>query len=576
MKRLPALVLAVVVPAPAVAADTWVRARSAHAEVLTDTSEAQARRLAAHADVVHRVLQSALAPVAAPADSRPPLVLAFRDEQAFSRSLPVRDGEPQEVGGIILGGDERAYIALSAGAPSAEEALAHEYTHYVLNPVLPAQPPWMGEGLAELVAMATVWPESATLGRASDAHLRRIAREGPIPVSEVLAVGYLSPTYQGAAGTARRELFYARSWALVHWIVAGGNGGLPGLMAFAEAIAAGEEPEPAFRRCFGMSLEAAQASLATYLGTLPLPTVAVPLGAPTPTASIEVAAADAAEVDAHLGDFLMRGGRIADAREHYARALRAAAPSARGGMAALLLREGRLEDAQRHIEAALAADPGDPRALQHHAEHLVRDVARRGGVLDDAETDRAAAILERALHADPDLADAADLLARLRPAPLAHRIGLLRRATERNPERADLAFTLAGLHIRRNDLPAAARVLRRARERTRNEAHRFLADHMLARVGAVFAGQGVARGTLEAVDCLAGGALAFRVRTTFGVLRLAAESPTALFLYDASGDTVERDLTCGPAALPVTARYRPGPPGSESHRLLSLSFDGEP
>ena len=70
-------------------------------------------------------------------------------------------------------------------------------------------------------------------------------------------------------------------------------------------------------------------------------------------------------------------------------------------------------------------------------------------------------------------------------------------------------------------------------------------------------------------------ALSFRVRTASGLLRLSADSPRSLFLYDAEGDTVERDFTCGPAALPVTARYLSGPSGAETHRLLSLSFDGK-
>ncbi|HEV8339708.1 MAG TPA: hypothetical protein VGR25_08635 [bacterium] len=92
-----------------------------------------------------------------------------------------------------------------------------------------------------------------------------------------------------------------------------------------------------------------------------------------------------------------------------------------------------------------------------------------------------------------------------------------------------LAFTLATLHVKRNALAAAARVLRSARERTRDEAHRFLSDHLLARIGAVASGQGEARGTPEAVECLAGGALAFRVRAAFGLLRLAADSPCRCF-----------------------------------------------
>src|SRR5687767_5868555 len=152
------LTAAVLAAAGSADGETWVRARSPHAEVLSDGSEAQAKRAAAHVEVVHRVLQSALAPLTGLAEgSPPPLVLAFRDRQSFARYLPLQDGEPQEVGGIVLGGADRTYIAVNAGADSADEDLAHEYTHFALNPVLPAQPPWVGEGLAELVATAAVW-----------------------------------------------------------------------------------------------------------------------------------------------------------------------------------------------------------------------------------------------------------------------------------------------------------------------------------------------------------------------------------------------------------------------------------
>jgi hypothetical protein len=67
-----------------------------------------------------------------------------------------------------------------------------------------------------------------------------------------------------------------------------------------------------------------------------------------------------------------------------------------------------------------------------------------------------------------------------------------------------------------------------------------------------------------------------RVRTPSGLLRLSAESLQSFFLYDAEGDTVERDFTCGRAALPVTARYRSGPVAADTHRLLSLTFEGSP
>jgi tetratricopeptide (TPR) repeat protein len=564
---------AIAITGTASADEAWVRARAPHVEVLTNGSAADAQRAAARVETFHRVLQAALLPLPAPAGP-PPLVLAFRDTASFKRFLPLRNGEPQEVDGVILGGSDRPYIAVNLGSADFERALAHEYVHFALNPVLPAQPPWMGEGLAELLATASVWPQSATLGRASDAHLRSMSGEERMPLRAVLEVGYLSPTYQGGAGAGgRRALFYARSWALVHWIVVGGHGGMPAIAAFARAIAEGDEPEAAFARSFGMTVDAAEASLAAHLETLPLPALAIPLppaGVPAPG---EVSTVNSAEVDRHLGELLLRGGRAADARPYFERALEGGDLSAHHALAGLLLQEGRLAEARRHVEAALAADPDDGRALHRRAQHLVREVAHRGDVLGDAETARAAAVLERALAADPDLADAADLLARLRPQPLALRIAQMRRVVNRQPERADLAFTLAHLHVKRNDFAEAARVLRRARAATRDETHRFLSDHMLGKIGAYVSGQGEARGILEAVECLPGGALAFRVRTPKGLLRLAADSPRELFLYDADGGTVERSLTCGPASLAVTARYVSGPPGAETHRILSLSFD---
>jgi tetratricopeptide (TPR) repeat protein len=569
--RLGIVLCVVALGGSAQAGEEWVRARSPHAEVLTDGTEAQARRAAERIEAFRRVLEPALAPLSLAGDQRPPLVLAFRSRAAFASVLPHRNGAPHDVDGVILGGSDRTTIAVHLEAADFEGALAHEYVHYALGPVLSAQPPWLGEGLAELLAQASLWPEAATVGRASDSHLRLIARAGLLPLREVLAVGYLSSTYQGEG----RERFYAQSWALAHWIVAGGHGGIAGIIDFTHAIAEGEDPAAAFARSFGMTVDAAQGSLAAYLAALPLPTVSIPLGpAPAPPA-IEIAAVDGADVDIHLGDLLLRGGRLSDARSHFARALGAGRSGAHEGMAAVLLRLGQLKEADQHIEAALAANAGDPRALQRRAELIVREVARRGDVMGEQDTARAVAVLERALAADPDLADAADLLARLRPAPIAHRIALLRRAVKRDPARADIAFTLSALHIRRNDFAEAARVLRRARENTRDDAHRFLSSHLLSRIRAVASARGEARGVLEAVECLPAGALAFRVRTPTGVLRLAAESGRSLFLYDADGETVERELTCGPASLPVTARYVAAPERPGTHVLLSLSFEDE-
>src|SRR6187200_2275001 len=102
----PSLVLAVLAFAGWGGADEqWVRARSAHVEVLSDGTPGQARRAAERLEAFHRVLQSALGgmPGLFAADAPPPLVLAFRGE-SYGRYVPLRNGEPQEADGFILGG----------------------------------------------------------------------------------------------------------------------------------------------------------------------------------------------------------------------------------------------------------------------------------------------------------------------------------------------------------------------------------------------------------------------------------------------------------------------------------------
>src|SRR5207245_394950 len=96
------------------------------------------------------------------------------------------------------------------------------------------------------------------------------------------------------------------------------------------------------------------------------------------------------------------------------------------------------------------------RARYRYADALVNEASRRGEVLSDADTDAAVAALEKALRQTPHFADAAELLARLRPQPARGRIALLEPAFAREPQRTDIAITLSGLYVRVNEMRRAA------------------------------------------------------------------------------------------------------------------------
>jgi hypothetical protein len=233
------------------------------------------------------------------------------------------------------------------------------------------------------------------------------------------------------------------------------------------------------------------------------------------------------------------------------------------------------------------------------AELILREAGAGGDAPPDAAEARAVALLEQALSVSPWFADAAVLLAQLRPEPRAARIRMVEQALARNPAHIDLAFTLAALRMDAQDPRGAAAALMRARDGARDETQRFLAEHLLRRLGEVTAGTVEARGRLTHLECRPGGALDFFVeadpesmrggldlvlrRPSRGapaaaprLLRLRAATPAAVLLQDGSGELLQRELVCGPQQGAVSVRYRTlsdSPPGPRLDGvLLTLRF----
>ena len=576
-----ALLLALVTVAgvaPARADERWTRVRSTHFEVLSNAAPERAHLVAASLEQFRRVLADVLGR-APQSDDPPTFVIAFRDQDSFAPFRPVYRGRPQDVEGYFQAGSDRDYIAASLGSDrqEASETLFHEYAHVVLNRTLSAQPLWLSEGLAEVFSRWTATDAEALVGLPAPDHLRRLQREKPLPLARLLQVDGSSPLYNEGD---ERGIFYSRSWALAHWIVFGRGPTAPAdLQAFLSAITAGVEPARAFASAFGANPDAAEGLLAAYVAA-PLPVGRFDTSGLDGDVTVESEAPRRAEVEFRLGDLLLHAGRLPEARRHLERAVESDPRfgPAHAALAHAAVRQGRWEEARREVALALAADPADAVALSRYAELLVRETSARGEVLSPEREAEAVAALERALTLDPQLADACELLARLRPQPYDVRIAQVLVALRRDPARADLGLTLAALYARKNDFTAARAALLRTGAEARDDVDRFLSQHLLSRLERLTAGTAEVKGTLLALDCRPGGVLRFVVAGAGAPLRLEAPSATGVFLYGRGGDQLERTFTCGPQHEAVTARYRPVPGPSPSPEgadgtLMSLTFE---
>jgi len=559
---------------PAEAAETWLRARTDHFDLFTNTSAAEARQAATALDRFRRVLAGLLPPPRT-RGAAPVAVLAFRDEDSFRPFIPRHDGEPRAADGFFQGGTGRSYIAVNLATRRADryDPLFHEWAHLALNAALPAQPAWVAEGLAEVYG---AWQETAdgdvVIGLSRPEHLRTLAARGLMPLEALLRADYTSDAYHKPR---QRDVFYAQSWAFAHLLLLGRADGHARLQEYLDGIARGRDPVDAYRRAFSEDLGAAQARLQAYVAAAVFPARAP---APGPAnAPFTVDAPARAELEYVFGDLLLHGGRTRDAREHFERAL-AADPEfvpAREALGQVALRQARWDEARAHLRLALAQAPESPVALYQFAEALVREASQRNEVLSDEDAAHAVRALEKCVARAPYHADAVLLLARLQPAPVFHRIPLLEAAFLREPHRTDLGITLASLYTKANDMGRSTSTLLRAREAARDDDMRFLSSHLLGRVSYVASLTAEARGTLRALLCLPGGGLTFLVEAAGATLRLHAPSPASAMLYGAEGEPVERDLVCGSHAESVTAWYKRaggGEPAGADGTLLSLSF----
>ena len=121
----------------------------------------------------------------------------------------------------------------------------------------------------------------------------------------------------------------------------------------------------------------------------------------------------------------------------------------------------------------------------------------------------------------------------------------------------------------------AAAVLARARAAARDPDMRFLAGHLLGRIGFASSLTGEVTGTLVRLECLEGGALDFVVDAAGTRLTLRAAGPRSVMLYGADGETLERELVCGPHHSAVSAFYMraDAPDGTMTGTLLSMTWD---
>jgi tetratricopeptide (TPR) repeat protein len=457
-------------PRAAAARDTWTSVRSQNFFLVGNASEKEIRQVATRLEQFREVFTKLFdnvnfnTPV-------PTTVVVFKNDSAYKPFKPVADGKPVEVAGYFQPGDDVNYITLTperaGGAENPYGTIYHEYTHLLVNNSSGpgAAPPWFNEGLAEYYSTFAIEDDRKVyLGRLIDYHLRLLRGQKLIPLSQLLAVTHYSLERNKHD---MRSLFYAESWALVHYLILGNDGRrLPQLGEFLALTKKGVPTDEAFRRAFQTETAAMEKELQKYVQNYSFTgRVATFERKLEFDAQMTAAPLTEAQAEGYLGDLLLHINRPDDAAARLQRALELdpANVMARTSLGMARFRQKRDAEAIVHLREAAAAGANNYLAHYYYAYALSRQGAVEGGLMPGYPPERAAemrAALRKAVSLRPDFPESYHLLAWVNLVTgenIAEGVRLIRQAVALAPGNQHYALVLAQLYLRQDKIEEARR-----------------------------------------------------------------------------------------------------------------------
>ena len=455
---------------PVAAKDNWVSIRTKNFFLIGNANEKEIRQVALKLEQFREAF-TIIFPKIRFNSAVPTTVVVFKSNSSYAPFKP-----NPNLAGYFQPGPDVNYITLTTevgnndpyavkltGSQDAFTVIFHEYTHLLVNNTFKDAPLWFNEGLAEYYSTFKMADDQKfALGTPIGNHVFLLRDSKMLPLKTLFAVDHKSPHYNESK---KQGIFYAQSWAFLHYMLIGKAGKAEQFTKFLDLTAADVPTEDAFQQAFGVPFEAMEKELREYVrqdrynvlnghfkNKLELDTSA----AATPLSE--------AEAQAYLGDLLLHSYRK-DAYTYLERAVKLdpnlAMAHASLGMA--YFREGKVAEARASLERAVSLSSQNYLAHYYYAFTLSRLGPDGAPVTFTPELlAKIREHLQKAIELRPDYMESYNLLAFVSLVTgdgIEAAIASMKRALEVAPGRADFSLTLAQLYARQGDFKQARQML---------------------------------------------------------------------------------------------------------------------
>ncbi|MFY9610761.1 MAG: tetratricopeptide repeat protein [Blastocatellia bacterium] len=458
-----AVVLLAASSAPA--KDKWIGLRTKNFNIVSNGDEGDTRQLALKLEQFRVIISkltntSLVAPV-------PITVVVFKSDGAFKPFKPLYNGKPANLSGFFQRSEDENLIALDMNA-RAEHPMAvifHEYTHLFTAYTPIAWPVWLKEGVAEFYSTFDVKKNEVSIGKPLTHHVMLLRENKFVPFETLFSVAHSSPVYNERD---KQGVFYAESWALVHYLMYGNNHARqPQLIQFVLSLGRGVNVERAFSEAFKTDFATMEKELRRYIGKDSYPGMIFTMDSTEGEKEVSVRSIPDAEVQYNLGNLLMRIDRLEDAEGYFGQAIaldsKLAGPYEGRGFVAM--RRNKYSEAKDHFKQAAALGSQNHLVHYYYAESLQRELMGDRGSVSLIHHDLAETMIDElktSIKLMPGFAPAYNLLAFVYLASgerLGEGIDALKTALGLEPQNRRFALTLAQLQLRMQDYAAAKKTI---------------------------------------------------------------------------------------------------------------------
>ena len=464
------------------AADNWTEVRSPHFTVRTNAGEKEARKVADQFEQIRQMFHSAFSTLRVD-PAQPVIIVAAKNENTLKLYLP----EEWEVkghihhAGMYQQGEDKDYVVLRLDTEGENpfHTIYHEYTHALLGLNFSNLPLWLNEGLAEFFGNSTLGEKEVKTGTIDSGHLYLLNQSKLIPIETLLEVEYNSPYYNE---TNRASVFYAESWAMVHYLLMNPEARQKELLKnFLSSWQNSGDQVKAAREAFG-DLKQFGKKIEAYSRQARFQIGIVKIGQEAASKNYAVRSLSSAEVLASRGDFFGHHNRLDQALPvlEEATKMEPTLAMAREALGYCQYRRRQIEEADKDMTEAIKLGTRDFAAHYFHGMLLLQK-----GDFSPEIAKEATGSLEKAIQLNPEFAPAFEELAHLysiSPETQKQAVNAAIKAVQLDPATLSYSINLAFILANSNRLPEARAMAQRIRASSVSPAEKEMASDLFQRI----------------------------------------------------------------------------------------------